>query len=162
MTRHGFERLQQELETLSGEGRRRVADRLRAARQDGGDPVENGELMDALEERARLEQRIGVIEARLAGSRIARPGGAGGAARIGTRIRLTNRRTGVVEFTLVGAGEADLSRGRISIASPMGQAVAGRRSGDVVEVQTPRRRLRFRIASVRSERASDAGLRQAA
>jgi transcription elongation factor GreA len=157
MTRQGFERLQQELQQLTGDERQRVADRLREARLDGGDPAENGELMDALDERERLEQRIGEIEARLAGARIAQPGQAGGVARIGTRIRLTNESTGIVEFTLVGVGEADLARGRFSIASPMGQAVAGRRSGDTIEVQTPRRRVRFQVVSVRAERVRDAG-----
>ena len=153
MTAQGFERLQRELEQLRSEGRQQVAERLRDARLDHGDPAENGELMDALDEQQRLEQRIGTIEARLERARVAEPGTGGGVARIGTHVRLVGSRTGVIEFTLVGPGEADLSSGRISIASPIGQAVAGRRSGDTIDVQTPRRRLWFQVVSVRSERA---------
>jgi transcription elongation GreA/GreB family factor len=54
----------------------------------------------------------------------------------------------VLHYELVGAGEADPARGRISISSPVGEAIAGRVPGDRIEVETPRRRIGFELVSV--------------
>ena len=56
--------------------------------------------------------------------------------------------TEVLHYELVGAGEADPARWRISISSPVGEAIAGRRAGDQIEVETPRRRVRVDLVSV--------------
>jgi transcription elongation factor GreA len=157
MTADGFDRLQRELSELSVTGREQVAARLRAARLDGGDPSDNGELRDALDEHQRLEQRIAVIEVRLAGARVTGAPSADGVAGVGSRVSLRGRRGNTVEFTLVGAREADLARERISVSAPMGQAVHGRRVGESIEVQTPRRRLRFTIVSVTADGPSQVG-----
>lgn len=151
ITREGFDRLQRELDELAGAGRDQAAARLRTARLDGNDPAENAELRDALEARERLERRIWELEERLSGVRVAEPATRDGVARVGTRVRLRGQRTGVLEFTLVGAGEADLERDRISVVAPIGQAVAGRRVGDTIDVETPRRRVRFEVISVTPE-----------
>ena len=155
ITREGFHRLQRELDDLVDRGRKQAAARLRAARLDGSDPAENAELRAALEASERLEARISVVEERLSGARVADPASADGIAGVGTRVRLRGQRTGVVEFILVGAGEADLDSDRISIVAPMGQAVAGRRVGEEIDVQTPRRRLRFHVVSVTPENEPD-------
>jgi transcription elongation factor GreA len=157
MTPDGFDRLQRERRELSVAGREQVAARLRTARLDSSDASENAELRDALDEHQRLEHRIAVIEERLAGARIADRPSADGVAGLGSRVRLRGRRGHTIEFTLVGAGEADLARERISISAPMGSAVHGRRAGESIEVQTPRRRLRFTIVSVTVDRSDEAG-----
>jgi transcription elongation GreA/GreB family factor len=54
----------------------------------------------------------------------------------------------VRHYELVGDGEADPSARRITISSPIGQAIAGRRAGDRIDVETPRRRVRFELVSV--------------
>ena len=147
MTQEGHDRLHRELETLTTIARRDVAERLRAARDDGGDPAENGELMDALEEHVLLEQRISRLEARLATARVVAVA-ADGTAGIGTRVRLHSRTAGIVDYQLVGAGEADAADGRISIDSPVGRALAGRRAGETIEVKTPRRMRRLKLLAV--------------
>lgn len=151
ITRDGFDRLQRELDELTGDGRQEAAAWLRATRLDCSDAAENAELRDALEAHERLERRIAVIETRLAGARVAGPAGRDGVAGVGSRVRLRGRRSGVVEFTLVGAGEADIDRERISVASPMGRALVGRRAGETIDVATPRRRMRFQVVSVTPE-----------
>src|SRR4051812_41183856 len=83
MTQEGYSRLREELQRLT-QARAEGAERLRAARGNGGAPAENGELMDAMDEQVELEQRIRVLEARLACAVIASPA-ADGTARIGTR-----------------------------------------------------------------------------
>jgi transcription elongation factor GreA len=147
MTQEGYTRLREELERLTTDARAEGAERLRAARGNGGDPAENGELMDAMEEQAELERRIRALEATLASAEIASPA-ADGTAGIGTRVRVRTRSTGVLEYVLVGETEADPAQGRISIASPVGEALNGRRAGDTVELKTPRRVRRLTLLSV--------------
>jgi transcription elongation factor GreA len=147
MTQDGYDRLRRELESLTTSTRWDVAERLRVARDDGGDPAENGELMDALEAQGLLEQRISQLQARLAAARVV-AAAADGTAGIGTRVRLRSRTAGIVEYELVGVGEADAGRGRISIDSPVGKAIVGRRAGETVEVETPRRVRRLKLLAV--------------
>src|SRR3954471_619871 len=86
MTQEGYDRLRNELLALTTTTRRELAECLRQARGDGGNPAENGELMDALEESASLERRIGELEARLAVARVAPPASRDGVAAVGTRV----------------------------------------------------------------------------
>src|SRR5207249_11773924 len=97
--------------------------------------------------RGPLEQRISQRRARLVSARVV-AAAADGTAGIGTRVRLRSRSAGIVEYELVGAGEADAGRGRISIDSLVGQAIAGRRAGETVEVETPRRVRRLELLAV--------------
>lgn len=157
MTSYGFAQLERELGELTFAGREQVAARLRTARLDSSDASENFELRDAVDEHQRLEHRIAVIEERLRSARIAGPPSSDGVAGLGSRVRLRGGRGRIIEFTLVGRGEADLSRERISISAPMGKAVLGRRAGERIEVETPRRRLRFTIVSVTADGSAEAG-----
>jgi transcription elongation factor GreA len=148
MTREGHERLQEELRQLSTVGRRATAERLRTARADGSDPAENGELIDALNARSLLEDRIRALEARLARAEVVDGACADGAAGVGTRVRLRGRGR-EVEYELVGGGEADPARRRVSVDSPLGQALVGRRAGEPVEVQAPSGQVRYTLLAVR-------------
>jgi len=148
MTQEGYDRLHSELLTLTTTARRELAERLRDARAAGANPAENGDLIDALDESALLEQRIGELKSRLATARVAAPAARDGIAAIGTRVGLRTSDGEVLHYELVGAGEADPARWRISISSPVGDAIAGRRAGDQIEVETPRRRVRVDLVSV--------------
>ena len=148
MTQEGYDRLRNELLTLTTTTRRELAERLRQARADGGNPAENGDLMDALEETRSVERRIAELEARLAGARVAEPALDDGIAAVGMRVGVRTREGEVRHYELVGDGEADPTRWRISISAPIGAAIAGRRAGDTIDVETPRRRVRFDLVSV--------------
>jgi transcription elongation factor GreA len=137
MTLEGYERLREELDLLCTVRRGEVAEWLRAAREDGGDPSENGDLANALSEQDRLERRITELEGVLSMARVVVPSD-DGTARIGARVRVRRQNGRVAEYELVGVSEADASKGRISIASPVGRALSGRAPGDTVVVQTPR------------------------
>jgi transcription elongation factor GreA len=68
---------------------------------------------------------------------------------IGSRVRLRDLGTGEeFEFQIVGSAEADPTQNRISHKSPVGQAVLGRRPGEVVEVQTPGGRAVYEIVQI--------------
>jgi transcription elongation factor GreA len=146
MTKDGYARLRRELETLTTSARRDLADRLRQACDDRGDPAENDVLIDAIDQQARLENRISTLQMRLRVARVAPPPVPGTAA-IGTRV-LLRRPTGIVEYELVGAGEVDLNRLRISADSPVGQAVLGRQPGDTMNVELPGSRVSYELLSV--------------
>jgi transcription elongation factor GreA len=147
MTPEGYDRLRGKLIVLCTERRAEVAEWLRAAREDGGDPSENGDLANAIDEQDRLEHRISHFEAVFAMARIVAPAD-DGRAQIGTRLQVRRENGPVVQYELVGVSEADASKGRISIASPVGRALAGRTPGDVVDVETPRGVKRLEVVAV--------------
>ena len=146
MTQRGYDRLCEEREFLNS-AQDEVAARLRSARANGTEATDSAELMDALEEQAFLRMRIATIDRLLAHARIA-DAGADGSARPGTMVSLRTSSGVVHRYELVGAGEADGSPTQISIGSPVGQALLGRRPGERVEVQAPRRVRRFELVSV--------------
>jgi transcription elongation factor GreA len=126
VTAEGYQRLWEELETLRGEGRRAASERLRESRADGH-LDDNPGLLDALQEQAQLERRIATLEARLAAARVAEPTSAGSAG-IGSTVRLRDLQTSeLAEYELVGAIEADVGEGRLSVDAPVGRAPRRRR-----------------------------------
>lgn len=148
VTAEGYEQLRSELETLRGEGRRAVTERLREARADG-DVDSNPALFDAFEEQTLLERRIAVLQSRVAAARVVRPA-ADGKAGIGSLVGVREVESGeVAEYELVGAIESDVSNGRVSVDAPVGRALFDRRAGAIVDVEAPRATLRFEILSVR-------------
>jgi transcription elongation factor GreA len=159
ITADGYERLRAELDWLRNDGRRELEERLRDARLDG-DVVDNPALLEVLEESAQLERRIAVLEDQLAQVRVVTPR-RDGVAGLGTRVQVRDVETGeIAEYELVGALEADVGNGRVSVAAPVGKALVGRRKGDVVEVETPRGSLALEVLRVRA--AAEGRLEQVA
>jgi transcription elongation factor GreA len=153
ITPDGLERLRHELEELRDAGRRDLAERFRSARNDG-DLAENPALIDLLEEQGQLERRIAVLESQVASARVVAPA-RDGVAGLGTSVRVRESATGeIADYTLVGAVEADVGNGRVSLAAPVGRALHGRRKGDVVEVETPRGTIALEVLDVRVARAA--------
>ncbi|HEU0336025.1 MAG TPA: transcription elongation factor GreA [Gaiellaceae bacterium] len=162
VTEAGHARLRAELDALTGEGRRELAERVRAARADGH-LADNPELFEALEEQTLLEWRIALLETQLAGARIADGRSTDGAASIGARVRLLELGSGeTFEYDLVGAIEADPVAGRISVDSPVGRALDGHAAGEVVAVETPRGLVQLELLAVAPAGAGVESLRDAA
>lgn len=143
----GAGELNAELEHLRNEVRPVVIDRVKTARE-LGDLRENAEYQEARREQSFVEGRIQALEALLRTAVVVAGGAADGAVAVGSSV--------VVEtdgeentWLIVGANEADPGRGRISYASPVGQALMGRRAGDEVTAQLPRGELRLRLIEVR-------------
>jgi transcription elongation factor GreA len=147
ITREGHQRLQAKLEELVTTKRAEVARWLRDARADGAEPGENVDLSDALEEQALLEREIAELEHKLAGARIVEPP-VDGTAGIGTVVRLRSSHGTTSTCQLVGALEADVTRHRVSIESPVGRALLGRVAGDEVEVEAPKGLFRYEIIAI--------------
>ncbi len=149
VTAEGYERLRRELETLRGEGRRAMSERLREARADGH-LDDNPALFDLLEDQARLELRIATLEARLAAARIAEPNGDGSVG-VGSSVRLRDVETSeLFEYELVGSIEGNLGQGRVSVEAPVGRALLGAVAGEIVRVACPRGELRLEVLDITS------------
>lgn len=148
ITREGLARLSEELERLTGDGRRAIAERLRHAAGESN-PDENADYLGVREDQALLERRIALLEQRLRSARVVDPQPGNGRVDVGERVRLRELGSGErLELELVGPLEADASAGRISTASPLGKAIHGLRRGEIAEVEAPRGRLRYRIVAV--------------
>ena len=149
LTPEGYEKLKVEIDTLSTEKRREVADRIRVARE-FGDIAENAEYDDAKNEQALLEHRIATLEERLRNARvIEKKDIAKDVVSVGSKVRLRDldaKQT--VEYRIVGSAEADPAENKLSNESPVGKAIIGKKKGETVEVATPRGSLKYKIIDI--------------
>ena len=139
LTPEGREALAQELEHLTGVRRREVAARINKANETGG-TVDNAEYEEAKNEQAFVEGRIADIEgilSRAVVTRRSRGRRKAAAVEFGSSVTVTNSRGAKVLYQVVGGAEANPSQGKISESSPVGQALMGRKVGEVVDVETP-------------------------
>ena len=140
LTPGGFAKLSAELQLL-----RSTRDALGAATT-----TVSAEHMDVPEELARLDRQIAVLEERLRSATVVEANPADGELGVGERARICDLDSGeLIDYRIVGVGEADPTTGNISYTSPVGSALLGRRVGDVCEVQVPRGLLRLKILEIR-------------
>ena len=151
LTPEGYEKLKQEIELLSNDRRREVADRIRVAR-DFGDIAENAEYDDAKNEQAMLEHRIAQLEDRLVNARVIDSGDVDlSVVSIGARVRLKDVDANkVFEYTIVGSAEANPAEEKLSNESPVGRAIIGKKKGETVEVTAPRGALKYKILDIKA------------
>lgn len=151
LTPEGFEKLKVEIQYLSNDRRREVAERIRVARE-FGDIAENAEYDTAKNEQAHLEARIALLEERLAHARVVtKKEIKSGEVSVGTKVRLRDVKANkTVEYHIVGSAEADPAANKLSNESPVGKAIMGRKKGDTVEVAAPRGKLTFKIMDIKA------------
>jgi transcription elongation factor GreA len=151
LTKEGYEKLRREIEFLSTDRRREVADRIRLARE-FGDIAENSEYDDAKTEQAMLEHRIATLEERLRLARvISKKDVPKDVVSVGSKVRLRDMDAKTtVEYRIVGSAEANPSENKLSNESPVGRAIIGKKKGEVVEVAAPRGSLKFKILEVKA------------
>jgi transcription elongation factor GreA len=151
LTPEGYEKLKAEIEHLSTEKRREVAERIRHARE-FGDISENSEYDDAKNEQALVEHRIATLEERLRAARVIEKGDVKkDEVSIGSKVRLKDMSTNkTVEYFIVGSAEANPSELKLSNESPVGRAIIGKKKGEVVEVTAPRGALRYKIMEIKA------------
>jgi transcription elongation factor GreA len=152
MTRQGYEALIAELKHLKAVVRPQVIEAVRLAREEG-DLRENAEYHGAKEKQAILEAKIRHLETQLANAEIIDTGALGGDRVIfGATVQVREADTDEEKaFRLVGADEANPQKGWISIQSPVGRALVGKRIGDTVDVRVPRGILTYEIVSITFE-----------
>ncbi|MBC7227734.1 MAG: transcription elongation factor GreA [Thermoflexales bacterium] len=148
LTAEGIEELRRELDYLVNVRRPELARILRRAIQQG-DLSENADYIAAKEEQAFLEGRIQQIETMLRNAVLIESNGSAGIVDLGSRVTVLEEGQEIPEvFRIVGPAEADPLNGKVSHESPLGQALLGRRAGDVVTVDAPAGPITFRILEV--------------
>ena len=151
LTPEGYKKLQEEIEYLSNDKRREVADRIRIARE-FGDIAENAEYDDAKNEQALLEHRIALLEERLRDAKVInKKDVAKDVVSVGSKVKLrdvTAKQT--VEYYIVGSAEANPAQNKLSNESPVGKAIIGHKKGETVEVPTPRGSLKYKILEIKA------------
>jgi transcription elongation factor GreA len=146
LTADGDARLRAELQELTQVRRPEVIARIRAAKE-LGDLKENADYTAAREEQSFLEGRIQALEARLRDAVVVDAPVAGSGANLGSKV--TVEADGLEDtYTLVSTAEANPAEGRVSIVSPVGQALVGAVAGAEVTVHTPRGPVRYRVTAV--------------
>ncbi|MGI8804059.1 MAG: transcription elongation factor GreA [Solirubrobacteraceae bacterium] len=139
LTPEGLEKLKTELELLSTEKRREVAERIKEARE-FGDISENSEYDDAKNEQAMLEARIASVQEKIRMATVIEPEDLSTeVVAVGSVVHVKDEQTGKsVKYTIVGSAEAKPAENRLSNESPVGRALLGRKRNDEVSVQVPR------------------------
>ena len=138
LTRQGFEVLKEELANLKKNERPQNIKAIEEARSHG-DLSENAEYAAAKDRQSFIEGRISMLEFKLANADIIETKKLPrDRAVFGCKVVLENVETGeAVSYQLVGPDESDIENGRISVSSPLGKAILGRKPGDELSVEVP-------------------------
>jgi len=149
ITKAGFEALKQELTQLKTVERPQNIKAIEEARAHG-DLSENAEFEAAKDRQGFLEGRISELEFKLANADIIDPGTLPKDRVVfGCTVVLENIDTGEdVSYQLVGPDESDIQNGRISVSSPLGKAIIGKRTGDEVVLQAPGGRRCYELVEI--------------
>lgn len=144
-TKDGYKKLKAELSELQSTQRPAAVDRLQKARA-MGDLSENSEYTAAKEELAFVEGRIKEIEELMKRAEIVESQSTPG---ISIGVDVTVERDGREEtYSIVGEFEADPMQKKLSATSPIGQALLGKKEGDMVEVEVPAGKLHYKILKI--------------
>ncbi len=136
LTKEGKEELEKHLEYLKVTKRKEITERIATARE-FGDLSENAEYDAAKNEQAMVEGEILEIEEKLKHAVIIKESEKKGTVSLGSKVDFIDNDGQLVSYEIVGTTEADVEKGRISNDSPIGNALLGRKAGDVVKVNVP-------------------------
>lgn len=151
LTAEGLQKLKDELEFLITVKRPEIIERLKEARAQG-DLSENSEYDQAREDQGFVDGRIQEIEQMLKNVVVIEEATNKDGVNLGSTVVLEDVEFGEQEtYTIVGTVEADPFNGLISNDSPVGAAVLGKKTGDVVTVVTPAGPLEYKIVEIKNK-----------
>ncbi len=150
MTANGFESLETEVRHLKTVERPAIIKAISSAREHG-DLSENAEYHAAKERQSYVEGRLMELEDKISRAQVIDVAKLSGKdVKFGATVKLLDEDTeGEITYQVVGEIEADVKAGRISITSPLGRALIGKKIGDAVEVNTPGGGKSYEILSVK-------------
>jgi len=146
ITQEGLEKLKEEIEYLKTTKRDELADRLQKAIAQG-DLSENFDYSDAKEQQAMLEGKIKELEDQARESQIVQETTQSDVVQIGSAVEVENEGEKLT-FVVVTAREADPLQGKISIESPTGEALMGKKKGEIATVETPDGSTQYKILTI--------------
>ena len=151
MTLEGEALLKEELQRLKFEERPSVIDAIATARE-FGDLKENAEYHAAKEQQSLIEARIKDIEIKLSNSQVIDLSKIGPSDKVifGTTVLIKDfSDSSKLTYKIVGADEADIKEGKISVISPVAKSLIGKFKGDIVKVETPGGTKEYEIINVK-------------
>ena len=148
-TAEGLKKLKDELNQLKDVERPKASQAIAEAR-DKGDLSENAEYDAAKEAQGMLEMRISKMEEIVANARIIDESQLDTSkALVHSTVKIKNQTNGaVMTYKLVAQSEADLKSGKISVDSPIGKGLLGKKVGEVAEVSVPNGTMKFDILEI--------------
>lgn len=148
-TQEGLQKLKDELNELRTKGRADIAKQIAEAR-DKGDLSENAEYDAAKDAQGLLELKISKLEEIVGNARVI-DGSTIDTSKVSilSTVKIKNTKNGVVmAYTLVSEEEADLKANKISVKSPFGQGLLGKKVGEIAEVKAPAGTMKFEILDI--------------
>jgi transcription elongation factor GreA len=150
MTRAGFDKMGAELDRLKRVERPAVTKAIAEARAHG-DLSENAEYHAAREKQSFLEGRIADLETKLGNAEVIEPPVGGERITFGSAVLLQDEGGKEYRYQIVGSDEAEPTRGRISVLSPLARTLIGKHVGDTVTAQLPGGARTFEILEANFE-----------
>lgn len=153
-TEEGFKKLKEELNDLKGRGRSDMAKQIAEAR-DKGDLSENAEYDAAKDAQGHLELKISKLEGVVADARILDAASIDTSQiSIMTKVTIKNKKNGAtMVYSIVAEEEADLKAGKISVKSPIGNGLLGKKIGEVASILIPAGTIEFEVLDIASSLA---------
>ena len=148
-TEEGLKKLKEELNQLKDIERPKASQAIAEAR-DKGDLSENAEYDDAKEAQGMLEMRIARMEDNYANARLIDESQLDvSKVLVLSTVELLNKTNGMkMTYTLVAQSEADLKTGKISVNSPIGQGLLGKKVGEMAEITVPSGTIQLEITNI--------------
>ncbi|TRZ46406.1 transcription elongation factor GreA [Robertkochia solimangrovi] len=148
-TEAGIKKLREELDQLKSIERPKASQAIADAR-DKGDLSENAEYDAAKEAQGLLEMRISKLEETLANARVIDESSLDTSkVLVHSNVKIKNQANGMeMKYKLVAESEADLKTGKISVSSPIGKGLLGKKVGEIAEVNVPNGTLKFEILEI--------------
>ncbi|MBT3561111.1 transcription elongation factor GreA [Flavobacteriaceae bacterium] len=148
-TKEGLKKLKDELNQLKDIERPKASNAIGEAR-DKGDLSENAEYDAAKEAQGMLEMKISKLEEVLSNARVIDESQLDlSKVLVLSKVKIKNLNNQMqLHYTLVAESEADLKSGKISVSSPIGKGLLGKKVGEVAEVMVPNGTIKFEIISI--------------
>ncbi|MDE0986845.1 MAG: transcription elongation factor GreA [Schleiferiaceae bacterium] len=148
-TAEGLKKLREELDYMKSTERSSISNQIGEAR-DKGDLSENAEYDAAKEAQGMLEMKISKLEDALANARVLNEENID-LSKVGvlTKVKIKNAVNGAtVTYSLVAEKEADIKQNKISVSSPIGKGLLGKKIGEVAEIEVPRGVMSFEVLEI--------------
>ena len=148
-TKEGLDKLKDELRELESKGRKEIAKQIAEAR-DKGDLSENAEYDAAKDAQGHLEAKIAQLKQVVGNARVIDESSIDTSkVSILSKVKVKNLKMGMeATYTLVAEEEADLKLGKISIKSPIGKGLLGKKPGEKAEIETPGGVMEFEVLNI--------------
>ena len=146
ITKEGLEKLKKQIEYLKTTKRDELADRLQKAIAQG-DLSENFDYSDAKEQQAMLERKIKELEDQVLECKIVEETTQSEVVQIGSAVEVENEGE-TLTFTVVTVQDADPLQGKVSVESPTGEALIGKKKGETAIVETPDGSTQYKILTI--------------